>query len=76
MYSLIRNCIDLNIVIQPQTIYLFDCVIDAVISLEQPEYLVTNENSTLPVVLTMSDLASLDVVVEVTVTDGTAIGTE
>ena len=47
---------------------------DIVISLEQSQYSVPNENSSLSVVITMSNVASQDVVVEVSVIDGTAIG--
>ena len=48
--------------------------IDIVVSLEKSEYLVPNENSSLSVVITMSNVASQEVVVEVSVTDGTATG--
>ena len=44
------------------------------ISLEQSEYLVANEDSSLSVVITMSNLASEDVIVQVTVSDGSASG--
>ena len=47
---------------------------DIVVSLEQSEYLVANENSSLSVTITMSDVTFQDVVVEVTVTDVTATG--
>ena len=45
-----------------------------VISLERSEYLVLNENGSLSVAITTSDVTSQDVIVEVTVTDGTATG--
>ena len=45
-----------------------------VISLEQSENLVLNENGSLSVAITMSNVTSQDVTVEVTVTDGTATG--
>ena len=45
-----------------------------VISLEQSEYLVLNENGSLSVTITMSDVTSQDVTVEVAITDGTATG--
>ena len=51
----------------------FDNLIDTVISLEQ-EYLVLNENGSLSVTITTSDVTSQDVIVEVTITDGTATG--
>ena len=44
------------------------------ISLEQSEYLVANENSSLSVVTTMSNVTSQDVIVQVTVSDGSASG--
>ena len=44
------------------------------VSLEQPEYIVTNEDGPLSVTITMNDVVSQDVVVEVTITDGTATG--
>ena len=45
------------------------------ISLEQSQYLRTNENSSpLSLSITKSDDTTIDVVVEVTITDGTAIG--
>ena len=44
-----------------------------VISLKQSEYLV-REDDTLSVTITMSDVSSQDVIVEVTVTDITTIG--
>ena len=47
---------------------------DIVISLEQSEYLVTDENDALSVTIVMSDITSQDVIVEVTITDGTATG--
>ena len=53
-------------------IYLYPTGI--VISLEQSEYLVANEDCSLSVVITMSNLASQDVIVEVTVSDGSASG--
>ena len=46
------------------------------VSLEQPEYIVTNEDGPLSVTITMNDVVSQDVVVEVTITDGTATGME
>ena len=45
-----------------------------VISLDQSEYLVDNENNSLSVTITMNDVASQDVIVEVNVTDGSATG--
>jgi len=45
-----------------------------VISLEQPEYLVTINNSALSVVITLSNVTSQDIAVEVNITDGTALG--
>ena len=47
---------------------------DIVVSLEQSEYVVYNEHGSLPVVIMMSDIALQDVIVEVTITDGTAKG--
>jgi len=44
------------------------------LSLGQLEYLVDNENTSLSVTITTSDVTSQDVIVEVTVTDGTATG--
>ena len=44
------------------------------ISLEQSEYLVHNENGSLSVTITMSNVTSQDIIVEVTITDGTATG--
>ena len=44
------------------------------VSLEQSEYLVTNEDGPLSIAVTMSDVQSQDIVVEVTVSDGTATG--
>ena len=45
-----------------------------VISLEQSEYLVTNEDDVLLVNITMSDVKSQDIIVQVTITDETATG--
>ena len=45
-----------------------------VISLEQLEYVVYDGVDSLTVTITMNDVASQDVIVEVTITDGTAIG--
>ena len=45
-----------------------------VISLEQSEYLVLNENDSLSVKIIMSNVTSQGVIVEVTITDGTATG--
>ena len=47
----------------------------AVLSLEQSEYIITDENSTLSVVVTMNEVTSQDVIVEVTITDETTTGT-
>ena len=47
---------------------------DIVISLKQSEYLVANEDSSLLVVITMSNVTSQDVIVQVTVSDGSASG--
>ena len=45
------------------------------VSLGQSQYLRTNENSSpLSLSITKSDVTTMDVIVEVTVTDGTAIG--
>lgn len=44
------------------------------VSLEQSEYLVTNEDGPLSVTIIMNDVQSEDIVVEVTITDGTATG--
>ena len=44
------------------------------VSLEQSEYLVTNEDGPLSVTITTNDVASQDVIVEFTITDGTATG--
>ena len=51
-------------------------IIDAlvVISLEQSKYLVLNESGPLTVTIMMSNVTSQDVIVEVTITDGTATG--
>ena len=45
-----------------------------VISLEQSEYAIYDENGSLSVTITMSDVTSQNVIVEVTITDGTATG--
>ena len=50
------------------------CTIDTVVSLEQSEYLVADENDTLSVSIVMSDVTSQDVIVEVTISDETATG--
>ena len=44
------------------------------ISLEQSEYVVYDENGSLSVTITISNVTSQDVIVEVTITDGTATG--
>ena len=53
------------------------CLTDTIvmISLEHSQYLRTNENSNpLSVSITKGQVTTIDVIVEVTVTDGTAIG--
>ena len=47
---------------------------DIVVSLEYSEYLVHKEHGPLSVTVMMSDIALQDVIVEVTITDGTAEG--
>ena len=47
---------------------------DTVVSLEQSEYVVYNEHGPLSVTIVMNDITLQDVIVEVTVTDGTAKG--
>ena len=42
--------------------------------MEQSEYVVYDENGSLSVTITMSDVTSQDVIVEVAITDGTATG--
>ena len=54
--------------------WIFVHVIDAVVSLEQSEYLVANEDGTVSVMITTSAVVSEDVIVEVTIKDGTATG--
>ena len=44
------------------------------VSLEYSEYLVYKEHGPLSVTIKMSDIALQDVIVEVTITDGTAEG--
>ena len=47
---------------------------DIVVSLEYSEYLAYKEHGPLSVTVMMSDIALQDVIVEVTITDGTAEG--
>lgn len=56
------------------TRWIFTHTIDAVISLGQSEYLVGNEEGAVSVMITMSAVVSEDVIVAVTIKDGTATG--
>ena len=57
---------------------LYPCIYiylsDIVVSLEYSEYVVYKEHGPLSVTIMMSDIALQDVIVEVTITDGTAEG--
>jgi len=57
--------------------YIYNLIypIDAIISLDQLEYVVVDKNSPLSVTITTSVVTSQDIIVEVNVTDGTATGT-
>ena len=46
----------------------------AVVSLNQPQYLITENSSFLPVNVILNRIASEDVIVEVTISDGSANG--
>ena len=59
------------------TIALSQCILSlgaVVVSLNQPQYLITENSSILPVTITLNGTASEDVIVEVTISDGSANG--
>ena len=55
--------------------YIFIFSLGAVaVSLNQPQYLITENSSFLPVTITLNDTVSKDVIVQVTISDGSANG--
>ena len=57
------------------SIKLSICLIDTgVVSLSQPQYPVIENSSFLPVTITLNNAVSEDVIVEVTISDGSANG--
>ena len=55
-------------------LFVISIYIVLLVSLEQSEYLVANKFGSLSVFVKVNDITSQDIIVEVTVTNGTALG--